>query len=244
MTKTEEGKIYKGHPIKAKINKWLYNKVGGASRSRYFDVKKDYPELNVVTEAFPDIQREFEAIWKADRDALPRYHDIDPGEKAISDTTDHNWSVFVLYLLGLKPEENRKLCPKTCAALDKVPGITQAFFSIMDPGKCVPMHSGPYFGFLRYHLPVHVPKENPPYITVDGRKHTWKLGEPMMFDDTWPHEVVNQSEDYRCVLIVDVLRSLPFFAHHFNKFMMKFLAKHTYGKSVVKRMRELKAGAK
>ena len=96
----------------------------------------------------------------------------------------------MLELLGHKPAANRARCPATVAALEKVPGVLQAFFSVLDPGKCIPAHDGPYVGYLRYHLGLRVPAENPPQIRVAGQPYTWKEGESVMFDDSWPHAAV------------------------------------------------------
>ncbi|WP_426760092.1 aspartyl/asparaginyl beta-hydroxylase domain-containing protein, partial [Pseudomonas aeruginosa] len=132
---------------------------------------------------------------------FPRYHDIDPGESAISNTTEKNWNVFMLYLLGYQLKEARLLCPELCNLLEGIPHLIQAFFSILEPGKSIPLHEGPYIGYLRYHLGIHVPQNNPPQILVNNQTYTWKEGEAVLFDDSWPHEVRNTSDDYRAVLI-------------------------------------------
>ena len=71
---------------------------------------------------------------------------------------------------------------------------------------------------------------------MNNQPYTWKTGEAVMFDDSWPHEVVNQSDDYRAVLIIDVLRPLPFASNMLNRFATNVIAKHTYGRSVMKRV--------
>ena len=43
-----------------------------------------------------------------------------------------------------------------------IPNLFQAFFSILEPGKSIPAHEGPYCGYLRYHLGLIVPEESPP----------------------------------------------------------------------------------
>jgi len=74
----------------------------------------------------------------------------------------------------------------------------------------VPAHEGPYYGYLRYHLGLRVPKDNPPRIVVNGQNHFWKEGEIVFFDDSWPHEVLKNGNELRAVLIVNMLRPLPF----------------------------------
>lgn len=225
--------------LKAKLNQYLFKHVGGDKRPVYFDISAIYPALLAVTKAYPQIKQEFENVYRAQPN-MPLYHEIDPGETEISNTTEKGWRVFMLYLLGHKPKENRAQCPETCKVLDTIPGMIQAFFSILEPGKNIPLHKGPYFGYLRYHLGLHVPKDHPPRIVVNSQPYTWREGEAVMFDDSWPHQVDNQSEDFRAVLIVDVLRPMPFLPTLANKFATQLVAKYVYGKRVMERLKGYK----
>lgn len=223
------------HPLKARLNRFLLRYVGGDRRPAFFDVNATYPALDHVTRAYPAIREECAQLL-ARRDQLPRYHEVDPGEQAISAADpDRHWYVFMLYVLGHKPAANRALCPATCAALARVPNLVQGFFSILDPGKRVPRHEGPYLGYLRYHLGLHVPQDNPPRLIVNSQEHVWKAGQAVMFDDSWPHEVINESREPRVVLIVDVLRPLPLVPALVNRLVMHGLARPTYGRSVARR---------
>ena len=141
----------------------------------------------------------------------------------------------MIYLLGYQLEEARELCPTICSLLDKVPHLIQAFFSILEPGKSIPLHEGPYLGYLRYHLGVRVPKNNPPQIIVNNQPYTWREGEAVLFDDSWPHEVKNNSDDFRAVLIIDVLRPLPFLPKIINQLVTNIIARYTYGRKTMKR---------
>jgi aspartate beta-hydroxylase/beta-hydroxylase len=131
------------------------------------------------------------------------------------------------------------LCPQTARLLDGIPNLVQAFFSVLDPGKSIPLHEGPYYGYLRYHLALRVPKADPPCIIVNAQKHVWKEGEAVLFDDSWPHEVVNHSAERRIVLIVDVMRRLPWLPHLLNRFVTDTIGRMTYGKKVAERVENL-----
>lgn len=143
----------------------------------------------------------------------------------------------MLEILGYRLEHNRQRCPKTCAALNKVPGFVQAFFSVLEPGKSIPLHQGPYFGYLRYHLAVMVPQENPPSIIVAGQPYTWQEGRGMMFDDTWPHKVENNSNGLRVVLIVDIRRPLPTVADRVNRVVLRLAFKPFYARGVARKIK-------
>ncbi len=235
--RTGLGRIFDYHIPKNAVNAYLRRRAGGDGRPVFYDIDAVCPPLAELSRSWQTIRREFDLALAADRD-LPRYHDVDPGEAEISagGDPDKRWTVYLLYLLGHKPAANRARCPHTCRLLDAVPGLIQAFFSILDPGKSVPLHEGPYLGYLRYHLGLLVPRNNPPLIRVKGQDYTWREGEGVLFDDSWPHEVINTSDAPRAVLVVDILRPLPQPAHALNRFMTNVVARHTYGRAVARRV--------
>lgn len=204
------------------------------SRPTFFNIAETYPQLGLITKAFPVIRAEFDRLMQ-DGVEMPEYHDVDSGERAISATTPKRWNVFVLEVLGHKVEPNRARCPETCRVLEKVPNLVQAFFSVLDPGKSVPEHEGPYLGYLRYHLGLKVPRHKPPKIRVNAQDYTWKEGEGVLFDDSWPHAVINDSDEMRAVLIVDVRRPLPFTADIVNGFVMNAIGRYAYGRAVARK---------
>lgn len=224
------------HIFKSMLNRYYGRYVGGKNRPVFFDPNAVYPQLDNLTKNYKVIREEFENVYRA-RPNLPLYHEIDPGEAAISNSTDKNWKVFMLYLMGYKPKENQQQCPETSRFLEKIPNLMQAFFSILEPGKSIPEHEGPYLGYLRYHLALRVPQENPPRLYVNSQEYIWREGEAVMFDDSWTHAVKNDSQDYRVVLIIDVLRPMPFMPMLINRLITGILAKYTYGRSVINRLK-------
>ena len=222
------------HIFKSMLNSYIGLHMDRARRPTYFNISEAYPALDAVTNAYPAIRKEFEQIV-AEGLSLPQYHEVDSGERAISSTTPKRWNVFLLECLGCKVEANRMRCPESCRALASVPNMIQAFFSILDPGKSVPEHEGPYLGYLRYHLGLRVPKQNPPKIVVNSQEYVWKEGEAVLFDDSWPHSVVNHSDEMRAVLIVDVRRPLPFSADIVNRFVTDVVGRYAYGRPVVRK---------
>ena len=220
------------HAAKTAVNRFLLRYAGRDARPVFFDIDAVCPELHELERAYPKIRAELDALL-AQRVAMPNYHDVNKPATEISSTTEGNWKVFMLELLGHRPERNRARCPDTCAALAQVPGVLQAFFSVLEPGKSVPLHDGPYLGYLRYHLGVRVPKDDPPQIRVAGRPYVWKEGEGVMFDDSWPHEVVNHSREPRVVLIVDVPRPLPLLPRLVNDFVLWRVTAPSYASKVI-----------
>jgi aspartyl/asparaginyl beta-hydroxylase (cupin superfamily) len=202
---------------------WLFDRYsGGSRRPVFFDIDKTFPALREVERACPVIREELEAVLPT-RASIPRYHEIDEAQRKISAEADgeRSWRVFMLYVMGLKPEKNRARCPRTAAILDRVPNLFQAFFSILDGGKSIPPHHAPYRGYLRFHLGLKVPKEDPPTIRVKDQHYTWKEGEAVLFDDSWQHEVTNRAKELRAVLVVDVMRPMPRLPHAVNSLILR-----------------------
>jgi aspartyl/asparaginyl beta-hydroxylase (cupin superfamily) len=207
--------------------------TGGSRRPVFFDIDETMPELRAVDAAYEDIREELERLLPQ-QDRMPRYHELDTDLIYSSGRyhRDKRWNVFMLYCYKSLPEENRRLCPKTCAALDKIPYINQAFFSILDPGKAIPAHTGPSRAYLRYHLGLRVPKTRPPSIRIKDQLYTWKEGESLLFDDSWDHEIYNESDGVRAVLIIDVMR--PFVAPVFwFNLVFRRLSDRFYGRRIV-----------
>lgn len=231
------------HPFKTRVNGYFARFAGGDRRPVFFDIDELCPALHEVTRGYPAIRAECDRLLDQ-RVPLPEYHELDAGERPISAVVDADkkWTVFMLYILGYKPRQNRALCPDTCQLLDRVPDLVQAFFSILEPGKSVPRHQGPYLGYLRYHLGLRVPRENPPKLIVSSHEYVWKEGEAVMFDDSWEHEVINQSKAMRAVLIVDVLRPMPMLPSLVNRFVTRRIMRPTYGRSLARKAEYATAG--
>lgn len=190
--------------------------LGRNRRPVFFDVDAVHPALRRIDAAFEQIRREAVAVLP-ERHRIPRYHELDPAQEAIS-RGPNDWRMLLLY--AHTPPRRRAdgepratlsstLCPRTVEVVRSVPGVTVAFLSILEPGKSVPAHTGPYSGCLRYHLGLVVPERDPPTLRVRDRHYTWREGESIVFDDSYEHEVHNRCAQARVVLIVDFVRPLP-----------------------------------
>lgn len=211
--------------------------IGGKRRPIWFDIDKVKPEFRQLETRFREIQAELDRLMLL-QDKMPRYHEIDYDLLYASGrfNRDRRWNVFMLSCYGAKPEDNRVHCPVTCAEIEKIPGHVQAFFSILDAGKNIPRHTSPSRYYLRYHLPLRVPKLRPPTMHVMHTSHTWKEGESTLFDDSWEHEIVNTAESPRAVLIVDILRPMPLPAHILGK-LICWAARWVYAAPLLKKLK-------
>jgi aspartate beta-hydroxylase/beta-hydroxylase len=224
------------HAPKRAVNQLLLHYAGEDQRPVFYDIDEVCPQLRELERAYPKIRTELDALL-AQRTPMPRYHEVNSPAKEISSTTDGNWNVFMLEVLGHHAERNCERCRATCGALKQVPGVLQAFFSILEPGKSIPVHDGPYVGYLRYHLGLRVPTDAPPSIRVAGQEYVWREGEGVLFDDSWPHEVINHSKEMRAVLIVDIPRPFPLIPRMVNSAVLWGLAAPLYGKRVIEKVK-------
>ena len=216
-------------------NQWYWRGVGGDDRPIIYDIDEVCPELRRFEQSTDAIRDEVLALMP-DRKDIPKYHEIDPGRSHISSENDgdSSWRVFMLYAMGAKPQENRVRCPKTRELLDTTPNLFQAFFSILEPHKSVPAHQSPYAGYLRYHLPLIVPTDNPPRMRIRDHWHTWKEREPLLFCDYWDHEVENHSDQVRVVLIIDLFRPMPAVQDRVNRIVTHTYLRRAYGRKIAK----------
>jgi aspartyl/asparaginyl beta-hydroxylase (cupin superfamily) len=154
-----------------------------------------------------EIRAELERLLEQ-RDALPSFQEISRDQVAITD--DDRWKTLFLYGYGFESALATRLCPQTAALVSQVPGMVTAMFSILSPRKHIPAHRGPYKGVLRYHLGLIVPERKEACrIRVGSQVRHWQEGASMVFDDTFEHEVWNDTDELRAVLFLDVMRPLP-----------------------------------
>jgi beta-hydroxylase len=173
-----------------------------------------FPWARGIEQEWTKIRTELNEVLKR-RDELPAFHELTKEVATI--TTDQNWKTFLFYGYGVKSEANVRACPETARLLLKIPGLKTAFFSILSPGKYIPPHRGPYNGVLRYHLGLMVPEPRANVrIRVDQQIRHWTEGKTLIFDDSFNHEVWNDTNGTRVVLFVDFVRPCRFPAGFIN----------------------------
>ena len=159
---------------------------------------------SLLEENAPAIKEELAKILKYG-EALPNLQDIQIEQQSI--TADDKWKTFFFYGFGKKSELNCAKCPVTAAVLEQIPGLLTAFFSILHPQKHIPAHKGLFKGIIRSHLGLVVPGKNGECrMQIDKQTLYWQEGKALVFDDTYRHEVWNDSDEIRVVLLIDTIR--------------------------------------
>jgi beta-hydroxylase len=164
-----------------------------------------FPWIKSLEDHWREIQHEF--LHEMERSTIPALGDVAPGEERLA---GGQWKVYVFRLFSHDLESNWRRCPKTERLVRNIPGMTSAFFSILEPGKHIPAHRGIYSGVLRYHLGLSVPTPSgSARMRLDRTVHHWEEGKSLLFDDTFEHEVWNDSPHLRAILLMDIKRPLP-----------------------------------
>jgi len=117
---------------------------------------------------------------------------------------DGGWNAFYLYTYGGRVHANCRRCPETARLLERASGLGtagMAYFSALTPGAHIEPHYGPTNVRLRCHLGLIVPEGC--RMRVSGEETRWREGEAFLLDDSFDHEVWNESAHTRVVLIVD-----------------------------------------
>ena len=177
-----------------------------------------FPWAAEVEAGWKSIRAELDQVMKY-RDEMPSFHEI--LKEVTTITTDSNWKTFFLAGIGMNCEENARRCPETMKLLGKIPGMKTAFFSILSPHKHIPAHRGAYNGILRFHLGLLVPEPREKCrIRIGNDFRHWTEGKSLIFDDTFNHEVWNDTDGYRVVLFVDFARPLKFPFYQMNEALL------------------------
>ncbi len=180
-----------------------------------------FPWVQTLESSWTIIRAELESVMRHP-ERIPRFQDVSADQAAI--TTDGKWRTYFLYGMGYKAKRNCARCPQTTRLVEQIPGMKTAFFSILSPHKHIPEHRGLYKGFLRYHLGLVIPKPAQACrIRVADQTKQWEEGKSLLFDDTYPHEAWNDSDDVRVVLFLDVIRPLRFPVSVLNKTIIQLV---------------------
>ena len=196
----------------------IYEAASGALR-RIYDRRVDTPPVLERQRYFPG-HVAFEAEWQLIRaecvalmgemGTIPEFHDLMAEQAVLSKHGGRFWRLYVLRAYGADHRANQVRCPALGRLLRAHPEVTSAAFSILEGGKHIPAHRGPFRGILRYHLPLVIP---PPvagrpsnHLRVDAVSQHLEEGRGILWDDTYEHEAWNESPAPRAVLLLDVFR--------------------------------------
>lgn len=157
------------------------------------------------------LERDWEAIRDeaaaalGDLDAIPPLAAISPDHRRIAPAG--RWRSYFLFGYGYRIEANCRACPRTAALVATVPGLNSGFFSILLPRTRIPPHTGVTKAIMTCHLGIRVPRDAARCrMRVVDRSVGWEEGRALVFDDTYDHEVLNDTDETRIVLLIQFRR--------------------------------------
>jgi len=117
------------------------------------------------------------------------------------------WDILPLYQRGIKNVENCAACPTASQIIDShdtiktLAGLT--YISRLGPHTRISAHSGPTNVRVRCHLGLSIPVDGCG-LRIADTDYSWTQDKCIVFDDSFIHEVWNNSDSERLVLIVDL----------------------------------------
>ena len=123
---------------------------------------------------------------------------------------ERGWRTYVVKIGDDVTTHAQRDFPTLVRVLRTMPEVRACIVSMLDGQTHIPAHVGYFKGTMRYMLALQVPQRHPErcYLCVNGLRYQWREGEGVLWDDTFPHRVMNGSDERRIVLYMDVLRPL------------------------------------
>jgi len=227
----------------------LYNLDSSYRTNFYTDIEQDriFPAGVELESIWQDIRQEGDKLYQSLPDKNINY--LDNYYINIGNESKKNWTTIPLRLFGHDSPYYMEQCPILSNFLREHPEIKSCLFSIMDPGKIIEPHIGPYDGLLRYQLALDIPKhietsfntkpidefsdspdditfpikvgKNECYLYVGGEVHEWIEGKGVLFDEANLHGAVNTTSEKRMVLLIDIERPYSLFLYRWiNKIII------------------------
>mgnify|MGYP000231654449 CR=1 FL=1 len=201
-----------------------------AQIQNYFTQSNAQQEKLII--AVEQLEKKLDALLKNPED-IPTFHQLSPDQKRIS--KGNNWKTFAFYVYGQRVDDNCTLCPKTAAALEALPGMRTAMFSILAPRYHIEPHKGPTRAVIRAHLGLKIPKDRKSvWIRVHDQYLHWEEGKVVLFDDAYEHEVRNDTDEFRAVLFIDIDRPMDRLGTLVNRVIVRLIQASSYVKQPLK----------
>ncbi len=150
------------------------------------------------------MQAELDGII-GERDSLPDLAKVSPDHRRIA--AGGKWKSFFFQAYGYRVGPNIARCPKTAALIDGIPEVMVAF--LFGDGARHPRSAAPrtdQSGAERPPRPAHPRRPDRCGICVGGEVRGWTEGEVLILDDTYHHEVWNDTDRPRAVLFLQIRR--------------------------------------
>ena len=196
------------------------------------DAMRAFPILGELKKSHDKIKADLSYLL-SHHEEIPALHEVHPRDLYVPGRA---WRTFLLKLWGHDVKENAAAVPDTLEAINRIPGVHTALFSILHGFAEIEPHRGSAAGVVRFHYPLIVPTEPEKcWIEIGGHHFFWKEGEPLVFDDTREHWVKNQTDQTRVVLIIDFNANMPFPVNLYTGLRYNLVRRSAEVKKVIER---------
>jgi aspartyl/asparaginyl beta-hydroxylase (cupin superfamily) len=138
--------------------------------------------------------------YLASKDLSPYFNETMTNKKEI-------WNTVSLKTWDIELFKNQKDFPITTKIMKEFPEIVSLSFNRLEGGGQIIPHCGDTNAIVRCHLGLIVPQDKEKcFFKVRDESKYWQKGEWLVFTDAYIHEAVNQSNEARFILLMDVLR--------------------------------------
>lgn len=188
-------------------NRWITWATCHPSHLKPFLPLEVFPEHQLFEQQTPIIRQEIVSY-------LQQFHTLSANTSSAitfgKNFAEDGWRVVLLQFYAKHYPHVEQYFPETLKCLQACQGrVHIAMFSILQPFTQIRLHVGPFRGSMRYHLGLFIPSSPDCYLQLNGEQYRWKNGGSVLFDDTYPHLVVNNTPEVRIVLFLDIQRTAP-----------------------------------
>ncbi|MDF2451645.1 MAG: hypothetical protein K0S26_1149 [Bacteroidota bacterium] len=187
----------------SKLKQWFSFSEGADYKGPepfFFNVA-DKPWVALLEKNYSVIQNELhQVIQTQNKDIIPYYNQTLASAPA-------SWTIFPLIMWGRRNQKNCAQVKETMKIIDQINGVTTCSFSILKPHTKIKPHFGDTNVMYRCHLTLKSSGTKEEIgMRVGNEIRTWETGKLFSFCDAFNHEVWNNTDQERWVLIIDVLR--------------------------------------
>lgn len=219
----------------------------GTRTPEFLDKDSYFPKNRVFEDPanFEALKEEVMNILEktGDGDSLTMTSDTFSGQNTYigSDIRRENGKMKAWRLINIKAGDEysavaHKYFPSLVRLLRSVPQIGTCAISVLQDGVHIPIHVGYYKGIMRYMIPIVVPKDRENvFLCVNEMKYCWMEGVGVLWDDTYPHKVYNNTDEIRVVIYMDVIRPLSWGLNALNRFILLLACNSKIVKDEIKR---------
>ena len=179
----------------------------GLAETKAFHDPAELELCQRLSENIDVIEKEYEALVEDMQGKGKK----DRFQSVTSMNYDGGWKTLVLFYNGHRIKDfPYHLCPVTAQIMESVPLAGRiAGFNRQKPQSGIPKHSDGNNMWLTCQMGIKVPDGQKAFIKVGPETHRWGRGECLLYDTTYEHETMNESEDQeRVVLLIDFFNTL------------------------------------